>query len=410
MGPSTPSRKQIIAFILIMGILQISGFIFLGTSPVGTLFTDGLSIIANILAIICSLTASRRGRGASRIFWLLFGSAFALLLIANVGWAICRYFNVTIAEGAVFPSLFYRLYAVPMAITLFLSDDIHTSKLETFLDSCIVVGLVGLGMYQIQKAELKVLDPNMGKLITTATVVNSVLVLAAIGRFFCYKSGRLRSLYGRLAIYLSVYSFISFLTSYFDAFLPRIAACFDLIWILTYLTAAALAITWCPSATEGDRAELRISRRAALLCFNLSMAIMVLGSAALGLRIVDASRTVGLVAVGLVLFSYTVRCALMQDVQEKYVAALKESNTRFEYISLATNDVLWDHNLADGSVVWNENVCSLFGYRPAEVGADNDWWISNVHPEDREHMLSNVRAVLESEKNSWAGEYRLRKT
>src|ERR1700676_3645510 len=154
MGPSTPSRKQIIAFILIMGILQISGFIFLGTSPVGTLFTDGLSIIANILAIICSLTASRRGRGASRIFWFLFGSAFALLLIANVGWAICRYFNITIAEGAVFPSLFYRLYAVPMAITLFLSDDIRTSKLETFLDSCIVVGVVGWVFYQVQCVNL----------------------------------------------------------------------------------------------------------------------------------------------------------------------------------------------------------------------------------------------------------------
>jgi PAS domain S-box-containing protein len=409
MGPFTPSRKQIIAFIFVMGILQMGGFIFLGTSPVGTLFTDGLLIIANILAIICSFIASRRGRGASRIFWLLFGSAFALLLIANMGWAICRYFNVTIAEEAVFPSLFYRLYAVPMAITLFLSDDIRTSKLETFLDSCIVVGLVGLGMYQIQMAELKVLDPNMGAFITTSAVVNGVLVLAAMGRFYSYRSGRLHGLYGRLAIYLSLYSLISFLTSYFDAFLPRISDSIDLIWILTYLTAAAMAITWRPSATEEDRAELRISRRAALLCFNLSMAIMVLGSAALGLRIVDASRIVGLVAVGLVLFSYTIRCALMQDAQEKYVAALKESNTRFEYISLATNDVLWDHNLADDSVVWNENVCSLFGYLPAEVGADNDWWISNVHPDDRDQLLSSVLAVLESEKNSWAGEYRFRR-
>jgi PAS domain S-box-containing protein len=409
MGPSTPSHKQIIAFVVAMLFLQVGGFIVLGTGPVGTLFTDGLSITANLLTIVCSIAASRRGRGASRIFWLLFGCAFALLLIANGGWAYCRYFNVSVADGAVFPSLFYRLYAVPMAITLFLSDDIRTSKLETFLDSCIVVGLVGLGMYQLQMAELKVLDPNMGAFITTAAIVNGLLVLAAIGRFYCYRPGPFNSLYGRLAIYLSVYSFISFLTSYFDAFLPRVAASFDLIWILTYLIAAVLAITWRPSAAEGARAELRISRRAALLCFNLSMAVMVLGSAALGLRVVDASRIVGLVAVGLVLFSYTVRSALMQDAQEKYAAALKESNTRFEYISLATNDVLWDHNLADQSVLWNENVCSLFGYSPSAVGADKDWWIRNVHPEDREQMLSNVRAVLESKKNSWAGEYRFRR-
>jgi PAS domain S-box-containing protein len=409
MGPSTPSHKQIIAFVAAMLLLQIGGFIVLGAGPGGTLVTDGLSITANILAIICSIAASRRGRGASRIFWLLFGSAFALLLMANLGWAYCRYLGIAIADGAVFPSLFYRLYAVPIAITLFLSDDIRTSKLETFLDSCIVVGLVGLGMYQIQMSELKVLDPKMGEFITAAAIVNGILVLAAIGRFFSYRSGRLRGLYGRLAIYLSVYALISSLTSYVDAFLPRIAAFFDLIWILTYLAAAALAITWRPSATDGDRAELRISRRAALLCFNLSMAIMVLGSAALGLRIVDASRIVGMVAVGMVLFSYTIRCALMQDTQEKNVAALKASNTRFEYISLATNDVLWDHNLADESVLWNENVCSLFGYLPAEVGADNDWWMNKVHPEDRVRMVSGVRAVLESEKNSWAGEYRFRR-
>ena len=325
MGFPTPSSRQIIAFVAVMLTLQVGGFIILGQGPAGTLFTDCLSIAANILAITCSIAASTRGRGASRIFWLLFGSAFALLLLGNAGWAYCRYFNVTIAANAVFPSLFYRFYAVPIAITLFLSDDIRASKLETFLDSCIVVGLVGLGMYQIQMAELNALDPNLGKLMTTAAVVNALLVMTAIGRFSLYKSGVLRGLFGRLAIYLFIYSSIALLTSYVDTYLPRIADPIDLIWILTYLAAAALAITWHPPAMEVNRAELRISRRAALLCFNLSMAIMVLGSAALGLRIVDASRVVGLVAVGLVLFSYTIRCALMQDAQEKNVAALKKA-------------------------------------------------------------------------------------
>src|ERR1700692_2206100 len=220
---STPSFKQIIAFVAGTLILQVSGFVIFGQGPAGSFFTDCLSICATILAIICSIAASRRGRGASCIFWLLFGGAFALQLIGDVGWAYCRYFNVTIAVDAVFPSLFYRFGAVPIAITLFLSDDIRTSKLETFLDSCIVVGLVGLGMYQIQMAELKALDPNMGTLITTASGVDSILVMAAIGRFVCYKSGALRGLFVRLAIYLSIYSFISFLTSYVDAYLPRIA-------------------------------------------------------------------------------------------------------------------------------------------------------------------------------------------
>ncbi|HWY87603.1 MAG TPA: hypothetical protein VNX28_12800, partial [Gemmataceae bacterium] len=263
------------------------------------------------------MAASRQCRGASRIFWLLFASAFALQLTADMSWAYCRYFGVTVADGALLPSLFYRLYAVPMAITLFLSDDVRTSRLETFLDGCIVVGLVGLGMYQIQLAELKPHDPGIGQLITTSVVVSAILVLAAIARFTFSTPGRLHGLFGRLAIYLSVYWGVSFLTSYVDAYRPEISDTFDLIWIVPYLTAAVLAVTSHPSVAPDEPGKPRISRRAALLCFNLSMATMVLGSAVLGLRVVDASRVVGLVAVGLVLFSYAIRCALMQDAQEK---------------------------------------------------------------------------------------------
>jgi len=354
-----------------------------------------------------------------RIFWLLFAAAFSLQLVADVSWAYCRYFDVAVAEAALFPSLFYRLYAAPIAIILFLSDDVRTSRLETFLDGCIVVGLVGLGMYQIQLAELGAHDPNMAELITTSTVVNIILVLAALARFAFSTPGRLRGLFGRLAIYISVYSFISLLTSYVDAYLPQIDASFDQIWIVTYLTAAALAITWRQGAAADQPAEAtpakpepvkpKMSKRAALLCFNLSMAAMVLGSTILGLRVVGSSRIVGVVAIGLVLLSYAMRCAIMQDAQEKYLSALQDSNSRYEWVSQATNDVLWERNLADENVTWNENVYSLFGYLPAEVRAGRDWWISNVHPDDREHVLSTVQAVMESHKNAWSGDYRFRR-
>ncbi|HLJ30053.1 MAG TPA: response regulator [Candidatus Angelobacter sp.] len=409
MSLATPSRKQVIGLVVLVLVVERVGLILLGAGRPATLFFHAFEVAANLLAITCSIVAARRGRGVFRLFWALFASAFALQLVADVGWTYCVYFNVTVPEAALFPSLFYRLYAVPMAIALFLSEDVRTSKLETFLDSCIVVGLVGLCMYQVQLAELKTHDPNMGQLITTATVVNLILVLAAVARFALSTPGPLHRLLGRLAVYLTVYSSIAFATSWVDAYLPSIDESFDFIWLMTYLTAAALAIRWRPAAADEQPGKPRITRRAALLCFNLSMATMVLGSAILGLRLVDASRMVGLIAVGLVLFSYAVRCALMQDSQEKYVAALQESNTRYECVSLATNDVLWDRNLADNTITWNENVYSLFGYRPAEVHADRSWWISNVHPEDREHIVSSVAALLESEKNAWSGEYRMRR-
>ncbi|HEV2991124.1 MAG TPA: response regulator [Candidatus Angelobacter sp.] len=405
----TPSRKQVTAVVAFLIIARIAGFVVLGETRTGSLYSHFFEVAANLLAIGSSVIASMRSRGVYRIFWLLFGSAFMLQLVADAGWTYYIYFNIKAPEAALFPSLFYRLYAVPMAISLFLSEDVRTSKLETFLDGCIAIGLVGLCMYQVQMAETKAHDPNIGRLITASTLVNGLLLLAAIARFAFSTPGRLHRLFGRLAAYLSVYSFIAFSTSYVDAYFPRIDDAYDLIWVVTYLTAAVLAIRWQPSAADDKPAKPRITKRAALLCFNIAMATMVLGSAVLGFKTVEASRTVGLIAVGLVLFSYAIRCALMQDAQEKYVAALKEGNTRYECVSLATNDVLWDRNLADESVTWNNNVCSLFGYQPSDVQGCRDWWIKNIHPEDREEILSSVQSVLESEKTSWSGDYRFRR-
>lgn len=216
-----------------------------------------------------------------------------------------------------------------MAIALFLSDDVLTSRLETFLDSCMVVGLVGVTTYQVQMSELNAHDPKIWQLITMSTVVNAILVLAAILRFHLSAPGCMRGLFARAAVYLSIFLGISFVTSFVDAYAPNIDASVDLIWIVPSLAIAALAVTW-RQPDEEKRQKPRISRRTALLCFNLTLATMVLGSAVLGLRLVNSARVVGLIAVSVVLFSFAIRSAIMQDVQEKYLAALQESRAALE--------------------------------------------------------------------------------
>jgi diguanylate cyclase (GGDEF)-like protein len=251
-----------------------------------------------------------------------------------VGWAYKHYLHVAVSETALFPSLFYRFSAGPMAIALFLSEEIHPPKLESFLDSCMVVGLVGLTTYQVQVAELNAHDPKIWQLITIGAVVNLVLVLVAVTRSLLATPGCLQSLFARQAIYLSIYLSVSFITSFADAYLPKIETSVDLIWIVTYLSAAALAVTWHPPLAQERPPKPRISRRTSLLCFNLTLAIMVLSSAALGLRLANSTRVIGLVAVSVVLFSFAVRSALMQDTQERYLAELRESRAQLEHQAL----------------------------------------------------------------------------
>jgi diguanylate cyclase (GGDEF)-like protein len=325
-----PTRLQIIGLAVIVALVQRIGLLVMSDSPARTMFLDVLIVAANCVAIGCCLAASKRGRGTSRIFWLLFACAFTLQLVAGVSWAWCHYFHIVFATPGLFPSLFYRLYVGPMAIALFLSDDVYASRLEGFFHGSIVVGLVGLTMFQLQMAELSAHDPSLWRVIGIGAAVNFVLILGAIARFAFSSPGTLHGLFARQAIYLSIYSFIALVTGIGDAYFPSI----DPVWIVIYLSGAVLAATWQPSSSEQTFAKPRIGRRAGLLCFNLTVAAMVLGCTVLGFLVVNSTRLVGLVAISVVLMSYAVRGALMQDNQEKYLSALQESKAQLQHQAL----------------------------------------------------------------------------
>lgn len=87
---------------------------------------------------------------------------------------------------------------------------------------------------------------------------------------------------------------------------------------------------------------------------------------------------------------------------------LRSSHERFEMVSRATNDVVWDWNLVTDQVWWNENFQKLFGYEPREIGAYVDSWTSRIHPEDLGRVKSQVDTAIANGAKAWAGEYRFR--
>jgi diguanylate cyclase (GGDEF)-like protein/PAS domain S-box-containing protein len=85
---------------------------------------------------------------------------------------------------------------------------------------------------------------------------------------------------------------------------------------------------------------------------------------------------------------------------------LRESIERFQIITRATNDTIWDWDLVTNYLWWNENVSKLFRYSADKVGSGVAWWIERLHPEDREKTLSNVHGVIDNGGQFWSGEYR----
>src|SRR5579863_1787132 len=110
-SPRTFGKVLAVAALVIL--LQRVSFYAFGTSRTGTLFFYVFQFLTNGFAIACAWANARRSQGAVRLFWILFGSAFALHMIADLGWAYCRYFYIEVSEGRIFPSFFYRLYVAP---------------------------------------------------------------------------------------------------------------------------------------------------------------------------------------------------------------------------------------------------------------------------------------------------------
>lgn len=86
--------------------------------------------------------------------------------------------------------------------------------------------------------------------------------------------------------------------------------------------------------------------------------------------------------------------------------ALREAEERYRLASQATNDVIWDWNLATDSLRWNEAIGRLFAYEAADVEETGSWWKSKIHPEDRERVVGGIEQAIAASDEAWTAQYR----
>lgn len=89
--------------------------------------------------------------------------------------------------------------------------------------------------------------------------------------------------------------------------------------------------------------------------------------------------------------------------------SLRISQERFEVIVRATNDVIWDWDLVQNTIWWNDNFFSIGGYRREEVEPTAESWTGRIHPDDRDRVLAGIRAVIDGDGQMWSDEYRFRR-
>ncbi|MDC4225793.1 MAG: PAS domain-containing protein [Candidatus Manganitrophus sp.] len=102
---------------------------------------------------------------------------------------------------------------------------------------------------------------------------------------------------------------------------------------------------------------------------------------------------------------------IVSDITErkKSEEAVRKSEERFHLIARATNDVIWDWDLATNNLWWNESFKIIFGYTTGEIESGIESWTTRIHPEDKERVLAGTHAIIEHGGQFWSAEYRFRR-
>jgi len=100
-----------------------------------------------------------------------------------------------------------------------------------------------------------------------------------------------------------------------------------------------------------------------------------------------------------------------QDITEekKLREDLNNSEIKFKTISKATNDVIWDFDLVNQQLWWGEGIQKVFGFPLVEVEDTLEWWVENLHPDDRERVSLRFNNFIKGEADFWTDEYRFKR-
>src|SRR6266851_6277712 len=275
--PLRMSRKLPALASLIVG-LHIVEALTLGTSTLGSFLANGLQLFACGFAAVMAFGASRRGRGLSRTFWLIFGASIAMWGVANLGW---MYYEVVLyseppATSAV--RFLFGLERVLIAITLFLDKDKDSPRIDPesafdFIQIGIVFFLIYLEFYYLPARRLDSYSAFLPEM-RVENVEDAVLTVLAAFQALRARKQDTRKLYGGLALYLLFLTVCAALAQYLQSIKPTPTGTFRyLLWTLPFLACAMWAAQWQPGpAVEAD-SQLRRKTFGTLMLTNATFAL-----------------------------------------------------------------------------------------------------------------------------------------
>ena len=101
----------------------------------------------------------------------------------------------------------------------------------------------------------------------------------------------------------------------------------------------------------------------------------------------------------------------IQDItNEKLLEiSLEQTNLRYDYVSKATSDAIWDWNFISDSIYWSPGFQALFGFDLKDSRSDTDFWTNLIHPDDHDLVVKDIDKAIQGTAINWSMEYRFQR-
>jgi PAS domain S-box-containing protein len=109
-----------------------------------------------------------------------------------------------------------------------------------------------------------------------------------------------------------------------------------------------------------------------------------------------------------IILSNNIKNAKNLEKIEKKNDEIRISKERYDIVSKATSDTIWDWNMLESKFYWNKGIYGIYGYAKNEVVKSLTWWFEQIHPDDLQKVTQNLKSIQENKTERWRIEYRFK--
>lgn len=81
---------------------------------------------------------------------------------------------------------------------------------------------------------------------------------------------------------------------------------------------------------------------------------------------------------------------------------------RYELLAKATSDTIWDWDIKNDIILYNEGIFHMFGYEKLSIENISNWWETKIHPDDLQIVLKAISSAFIKQSSNLQLEYRFR--